>query len=323
MVQAAVESVAGAAFTLLRAPGAFISGTLVGTYQGGRLGFDAEHKVTPESVSLGMVSTNLIEGLAKSATGGYLIAGVTGAAIGVAQEAAFEAADIFMFIKGGAANELGSKVHNALTEKVTPGQGLLSGAGRGMVAGAVSAGKAGAVTGFNEGKGAIAGTVEAVRAIPQEARRASSLPSGVLRKVGAAVAGTVGAVLSAPAGLAFGLLKSTSSSGNAPSETKRKVAAIGSAAAVGAAVGYLAGPLGIGVGAAVGAAVGLLNSTSKENFSAGVASSIEMATQDDTDLQHPVGNKYRDIIQGTGVGGLAGMRQGWDAGVKLFEEGRT
>lgn len=318
MFQDAVEKVAGLAFGLIRTPGALVSGTLVGAYHGARSGANAEHVVTPKSVSLGMVSTNVVEGLIKAGAGGFWLLGPTGAAIGLAQEAAFEAADVFMFIKGGAANEIGTKVHTALSERVAPGEGLISGGAKGLAAGAVSATKAGAISGFNEGKGAIAGTFEAVREIPSEAKLAKPLPSGVLRKIGGAVAGVVGAALAAPAGLAFGLLKSTSDSGEPPSQTKRKLAAVGSAAAAGAAIGYLAGPLGIAVGGALGAVVGLVGGTSREEFSDGVAQSIARSQHDDTDLQHEVGNKYRDIIQGTGVGGLAGLRQGWDSGVSLF-----
>ena len=66
------------------------------------------------------------------------------------------------------------------------------------------------------------------------------------------------------------------------------------------------------VGGAVGALIGLLSAGSKDGFVPEIQRSVSRAKSDDGDLGHDVANKYRDIIQGTGVGGLAGMRAGWD-----------
>ena len=58
--------------------------------------------------------------------------------------------------------------------------------------------------------------------------------------------------------------------------------------------------------------IGLLSAGSKDGFVPEIQRSVSRAKSDDGDLGHDVANKYRDIIQGTGVGGLAGMRAGWD-----------
>ena len=97
------------------------------------------------------------------------------------------------------------------------------------------------------------------------------------------------------------------------SENKRKIVSAASTALVGVAAGALGGIPGMALGAVVGAAVGLIGPSTKSAFVDNVSRSIERAEQNDSDLGHQVGNKYRDIIQGTGVGGLAGMRGAWDA----------
>lgn len=310
LAQNAAEKVAGVAMAALRVPGALVGGTLVGGYSGAVMGHNEDHGVTPESVSKGMVVLNVAEGLVKSGVAGFMVAGPTGALVGIGQEIVQESADLFMFVKGGGANFMGQTVFDTLTEKVDAGGGLLKGGARGMAFSAVSATKAGAVTGMNEGKGAVAGTVEAFREIGAEIREAKPLSGNPLLKMARAAAGAVSAVMAGPAGLAVGLLQSTSEKEISP--TKQKLLAAGATAATGVAVGAFVGPLGMAVGGAVGALIGLLSAGSKDGFVPEIQRSVSRAKSDDGDLGHDVANKYRDIIQGTGVGGLAGMRAGWD-----------
>ena len=274
------------------------------------MGRDADHGVTPESVSKGMVVVNVAEGLVKSGVGGFLVAGPTGAIVGMGQEIVQESADLFMFVKGGGANFMGQTVYDSLERHVEAGAGLLKGGARGMAFSAVSATKAGAVTGMNEGKGAVAGTVEAFREIGPEIREAKTSTGNPLLRMPRAAAGAVGAVMAGPAGLAVGLIQSTSE--REISSTKQKLLSVGATAATGVAVGAFVGPVGMAVGGAIGGLVGLLSAGSKDGFVEEVQRSVGRAKSDDEDLGHEVANKYRDIIQGTGVGGLAGMRVGWD-----------
>ena len=108
----------------------------------------------------------------------------------------------------------------------------------------------------------------------------------------------------------MGLLQSTSEKEISP--TRQKLLAAGATAATGVAVGAFVGPVGMAIGGAVGALVGLLSAGSQDGFVTEIQRSVSRAKSDDEDLGHEVANKYRDIIQGTGVGGLAGMRAGWD-----------
>jgi hypothetical protein len=312
LVQDAAEKLLGVGMAALRVPGALIGGTLVGGYSGAVMGHNEDHGVTAESVSKGMIVLNVAEGLVKSGVGGFLVAGPTGAMIGIGQEIVQETADLFMFIKGGGANYMGQTVYDTLQTKVEPGGGLIKGGARGMAFSAVSSTKAGASTGFNEGKGAIAGTVEAFREIGPEISAAKRLKGNLLQKMGRAVAGAVGAVLSGPAGLAIGLVQSTSDSDKEMSLKKQRILSVGATAATGIAAGAFGGPVGMVVGGLVGAVAGLVSAGSKAGFVPVVKESLARAELDDGDLGHEVGNKYRDIIQGTGVGGLAGMRAGWD-----------
>jgi hypothetical protein len=310
--QQVAERIGGVAMGAFRIPGALFAGTVVGTYSGARMGASTEHGVTSESVSKGMVCVNVAEGLVKASVGGFLVAGPTGAVVGFAQEAVREAADVFMFVKGGSANSLGTSVHQALSQKVEAGSGTIGGAAKGLAAGAVSATKAGAKTGFNEGKGVMAGTFGAAREIKSEARLAKSLKGHMVMKAARALAGSVSAVLAAPAGLAIGLIQSTSSAEKPLSANKQRLISSGATAATGVALGAFAGPLGMAIGGVVGGVVGLLSAGTRADFQTTIASSMARAKNDDDDLGAEVANKYRDIIQGTGVGALAGMRAGWD-----------
>jgi hypothetical protein len=312
VVQDAAEKVMGVALAAFRVPGALVGGTVVGGYSGAAMGYSEDHGVTPESVSKGMVVVNVAEGLVKSGVGGFLMAGPTGALVGIGQEVVQESADLFMFVKGGGANFMGQTVYNTLESKVKPGGGLLEGGAKGMAYCAVSSTKAGATTGFNEGKGTVVGTVEAFREIGSEIREAKPLKGNFLQKTAGAVAGAVGAVLAGPAGLAIGLVQSTSDSGKEMSLKKQRILSVAATAVTGLAAGAFGGPVGMVVGGIVGAVAGVLSAGSKDGFVPAVKQSLDRAKLDDGDLGHEVANKYRDIIQGTGVGGLAGMRAGWD-----------
>ena len=311
-VQGTAEKVMGVAMAAFRVPGSLVGGTIVGGYSGAAMGHSQDHGVTPEGVSKGMVVVNVAEGLVKSGVAGFMVAGATGALVGIGQEVVQESADLFMFVKGGGANYMGQTVYDTLQKKVEPGGGLVKGGARGMVFSAVSSTKAGATTGFNEGKGTVVGTVEAFREVGNELREAKPVQGNLLQKVARAIAGTVGAVLSGPAGLAIGLVQSTSDSDQEMSLKKQRVLSVGATAVAGIAAGAFGGPVAMVIGGLLGAGAGLLSAGSKDGFVPVVQGSLTRAKHDDEDLGHEVANKYRDIIQGTGVGGLAGMRAGWD-----------
>ena len=317
LIQDGFEKAAGGLMALFRAPSALVSGAVVGGYQGLRSGNDVSYKTTPEAISKGLLITNVSFGLLRSGGLGYMVAGPMGAAVAFANESVTEAGDVFMFIKGGSANQLGRDVHAGLSKSVEPGSGAAKGALKGLVSGTVSATKSGTISGFYEGKGAIAGTVEALKEIPNEMKAAKKLPTGLLKKSAALVAGVVGAVLGAPPGLAQGLVMSTSSSNKPPSARKRKLIALGGTAALGAAIGFVAGPLGAALGAGAGALLSLLGPGSREDFNQGVSESVSRSKEDNEDLGHQVGNNMQRIVESIGVGGLAGMREGWDRGVAL------
>jgi len=298
----------------LRIPSSLIDGTLIGCYQGARMGRSQDHGITAKEVSKSLVYVNLTEGLVKAGACGFVVAGPTGAAVALTQEGVRSAADVFMLVKGGSANALGTSVHEALTNRIEAGGGAWRGGAKGLVTGAVSCTKAGAKTGFSEGRGAVAGTCEAAAEIKNEFSLAKPLRGHVLARAARAAAGAVSGLLAAPAGLLLGLIQSSSSS-EARAElsvSKQRLVSVGASTAMGAAVGALGGPLGIALGGVAGGMVGLLGAGSASNFQESVSQSLTRAQEDDLDMGTDVANKYRDIVQGSGVGAWAGFRLGWD-----------
>lgn len=319
-VRGSLEKLAGAAVGLFRIPGSFIAGTLVGTVSGTAIGRSEEHGVTPENVSKGLAAANVTGGLIRSSALGFMVGGPVGAAVAAGHECISGGFDLYMFFKSGSAKEQGTHLHESLTKHVKAGGGAVRGGAKGLVVGGVSAAKGGAITGANEGKGIVSGIFEGLKELPAEAKLAKGLKGEPLLKAATATGAAVGALLAAPAGVAFGLIEGASTSlvrlKEKPKKEvgpiKRHLIAAGATAAAGGAIGSLAGPVGIGIGAAIGAVVGLLGPGTKESFQDTIATSIERARRDDDDLESPVANRYQDILQNAFVGGMSGMRQGWD-----------
>ena len=88
---------------------------------------------------------------------------------------------------------------------------------------------------------------------------------------------------------------------------------------IGGLAGSFAGPAGIAVGVGVGALASLLGPSSKSKFVEETTSSLKRAQTDDGDLGSEVGNNRRDLVQNVITGTLSGARQGWDAGVTVWQ----
>lgn len=323
LVQKGLGALAGSAMACVRAPSAFIAGSIVGIYKGAQIGRSADHGVTPKDTTNVMMVASVTAGLMRSGAAGFMAGGPIGAAVGLAQEAVFGGADTYMMIKGGSAREQGTKVFETLNEQIEAGCGTFKGAAKGLSVSGISGGMAAVKTGFGEGNGAVSGIFEGLSEISAEVKEAKPLKGNPLLKMAKAVAGAVSATLAAPAGLVFGVMEGASSSlleldvepKKPVSPVKRKLIAAAATAGAGVAAGFLVGPLGMAVGGVVGGIAGLLGPGKEESFQKEIGKSIQRARLDDVDTGNPVGEKYRDILQNVVVGGLAGMRQGWDKAV--------
>jgi hypothetical protein len=312
-----LEKGAGAMNAIVRAPGALLSGLLIGGYQGARKGADADFSIKPESVALAVVVSNAILSLAKGAIAGYLLLGPAGAMATGLKEAGESSIDLYLFVKGGSAKVVGQDMTAALNEKVEGGEGALSGGFTGAVAGATSGTRAGLKTGYQEGQAAASGIIEGLKEIPKEFEGAGELKGPFWKRALSVASGVLTAAFAAPAGLALALLKG-SKGDKAVSPSARYGAAAASGALAGGAAGSFLGPVGIVVGAGLGALAGLIGPTSRKGFEAKLSSSLRRASADDSDMGSEVGNNRRDLLQRLVTGTVSGTRQGWDAGKVLL-----
>ena len=318
LIRDVVEKGVGVINAVTRLPESLISGLAIGGYQGARKGADENYTIRPESVATGLVVSNTLQSVAQGAIGGYLLLGPAGALANAAKEAGQASFSTYLFVKGGAAKEMGQEMTDAINKRVESGVGGVEGGFKGAYAGSVSGVKAGAKTGFQEGRAAASGAIEGLKEIPREFKDANSLEGPFWKRVLSAASGVLSAAFAAPAGLAMSLLK-----GKTGDKDVSAVARIASSAAGGAVIGGLAGsfagPIGIAIGAGVGATVALLGPTSRASFAEETEKSLLRAKADDGDMGSEVGNNRRDLVQKVITGTVSGVRQGWDSGVSVWQ----
>jgi hypothetical protein len=312
-----VEKGAGVVSAIAKVPGGLISGLTVGTYQGARKGANADFTIRPESVALGVVTANAVQGVAQGLISGFLLLGPAGALAGTVKELGESGVGLYLFVKGGSAKAVGEQMAAAIDQKVQPGEGPFEGGIHGAIAGTVSGVKAGAKTGFQEGQAAASGVIEGLKEIPREFSGAQELKGPFWKRALSLASGVASAAFAAPMGLALSLMKGTNGD-KTVSTGVRYAASTASGALMGCLAGTVMGPVGMLVGAGVGAVVGMLGPTSKKGFEAGLESSLARARADDGDMGSEVGNNRRDLVQTIVTGTVSGARQGWDAGAGLL-----
>lgn len=320
LVQKGLGAVAGAAIACVRAPTAFVSGSIVGVYKGWQIGRKSDHKASAQNTAHCMMFAGTTSALLRTGTLGFLAAGPIGAAVAIGQQSLISGADTLLAIKGGSAEEQGKEVFETLEQGIEAGGGALKGALKGFSISGISGGKAALKTGFGEGNGAVAGLFEGIREIPEELASAEAPKGKGLTRIARAVGGAVGAALAAPGGLVFGLLCSMNSGDEKPSKElsplKRRLVATASTAAAGAALGFALGPVGMVLGGVAGGLTGLTGRSAQGRFQEEVKESVERAQANNQESSNPVGDKYRDMLQGMIVGGASGVRQAWNGSVE-------
>ncbi len=312
VVRDIVERGAGVVGSVMRVPGSLISGLGIGGYQGAKKGADAEFEITPKSVATGLVASSALQSLAQGAITGYLLLGPVGAALSAGKEAAEASVGLYLFVKGGSAEEMGKRMAGDINAKVTGGEGGFRGGLRGAGAGAVSAVRSGASTAYQENRGAASGVLDGLAEIPQEFKKAKGPRGKAWRQALTVAAGTVSAAMALPAGIVMSLIKGKEADTDV-SAPVRYATGVASATLVGGLAGAVFGPPGVIVGGAIGAVIGLLGPASKKDFVAGIDESVNRARANDGDMGSAISNERRDLVQKIIVGTTSGVRQGWDA----------
>lgn len=310
-----VERASGVVTAVTRIPANFVSGVLVGGIQGARRGGNGEP--TAESSAVGQVALNTVQNTVIAAATGFAVAGPVGAAINVATDSVGTGAGIYCFVKNGGAKEMGQHLNEAIEKSVKPGEGVVTGFVKGAVAGGGRGTTGAAKTGFREGKGTAAGVIDGLGETLKEFARAKAPKKNVVLAALGTGLGVVRGAMSGPTGAALSLFYKPATNEIKPSTATRLAVSAGTGAATGAAIGMLAGPVGAAVGAGVGALFNLLGPTSKQSFADKIARSVRRARRAEDDLGSEVANNNRNMMQGIIVGGLAGVRHGWDSGAEL------
>jgi hypothetical protein len=318
LVRDIVEKTAGVISAAVRLPNSVVAGLTVGGYQGGRKGHHEEFTIKPESVAVGVTVANAATSVAKGAALGFLTLGPAGAATFAVKEGAESSLNLYLFVKGGSAKDVGEEMAQAIDGKVEAGGGAIKGAWKGAVAGTVSGTKAGAKAGFQEGRGTASGVLEGLKEIPREFEGAGELRGPLWKRALATAAGALSAALAAPAGLVLALMKGKQGDKVVSTGGRLAASAVGGAL-MGGLAGAALGPVGVVVGAGTGAVAGLLGPSSKKSFDAHLTSSLRRAQADDGDMGSEVANNRRDLVQKVVTGALSGTRQGWDAGKELLQ----
>lgn len=313
-----VEKTVGVINAVGRIPQSLLSGVAVGGYQGARKGASADYVISPKSVATGLVVSNALQSIAQGAIGGYLLLGPAGAMANAAKEAGQAGFNTYLFVKGGSAKEMGEEMAQAINAKVVSGTGGVEGGFKGALAGSVSGVKSGAKTGFQEGRATASGAIEGLKEIPREFKEAGGLKGPWWKRVVGTVTGVLSAAFAAPAGLAMSLLKGKDGDKEVSTGARLAVSAA-SGAVIGGLAGSFAGPIGIAIGAGIGAVASLLGPSSKAAFEDQTEASLKRAKADDGDMGSEVGNHRRDLVQKVITGAASGARQGWDAGVTVWQ----
>ncbi len=315
------EKAGGAVSALGRIPTAVISGAAIGGYTGYRKATDADYRPEAKPITPALLAAEGIQGVLKGALLGYGLLGPAGAALSGVKELGQSSVGLYLFVKGGSAEEMGTLLAEAVDSKVTSEHSAAGGAVRGAAAGSVTNAKNGARTAYMEGRAAASGTLEGFGQIPREVREFRSVEAKGWKGAGVKLAAAMGAALAAPPGVALGVLDSLEETTAPVSRGKRLTALIGANAVLGAAAGFMmGGPVGSAVGGAVGAVSGIVPGHHRKGLAEGVAESLERTRSGASDLGHEIANKRRDLISSVIVGGASGARQGWNAVAKSMDK---
>jgi hypothetical protein len=300
--------VANAAYKI---PASIVSGAVVGGYQGIRRGLDKDYEVTPRSAALSHITVSTTQGQLQAAVLGFMLGGPAGAITNMALDGLSAGPGVFVFIKGGSAEETGDRLASAFNKNIQGGEGVVSGLAKGIGTGVVSSVQAAAVTGYREGKGMASGLVEGTTALPEEFGKVQK-PRGPLIRT--AVASGLGVASSVLSGATGAILPLVSGKKNAPPGiVKRLAVTAASGAAVGALAGSFGGPIGMAVGGGVGMLLNLAGPAPKREFAEKVLDSVKQQNQEPGDLGSEIANNNQSMFQSVFVGFASGVTNGWNA----------
>lgn len=309
----------GVANAAYKIPATIVSGAVVGGYQGIRRGLDKNYEVTPRSAALSHISVSTAQGQLQAAVLGFMIGGPAGAITNMALDGLSAGPGVFVFIKGGSAEETGDRLASAFNKNIKPGEGVLTGLAKGIGTGVVSSVQAAAVTGYREGKGMASGLVEGTTAVPKEFGKVKGPRGPLLRTAVASTVGVASSVLSGATGAVLPLVSGEQK--EAPGIVKRLAVTAASGAAVGVLAGSFGGPIGMAIGGGVGMLLNLAGPAPKKEFAAKVLDSVKQQNQEPGDLGSEIANNNQSMFQSVFVGFASGATNGWNAVVASPEKG--
>lgn len=314
-VQDLFEKTAGVCSAAFRIPTNVASGIIVGGVQGFRKGSGRTEKLSPQATAIGQVGLNTVWGQGYAALTGFLIGGPVGMVTSMVMDGIGATAGIYVFVKSGAAKEVGKRLADSIDSAVKSDDGGLVGTAKGVGAASQASLKAAAVTGFREGKGSVAGLVDGAKAAAEQFKF-TRIPRGqLLRSSLRVAAGVATGIMAAPAGVVVALatqLEEREEMGL----TKRLLIAGGSGAVLGASMGYLGGPVGMLVGAGLGAAVNLLGPASSKGFSQRIMVAVRRTEKKKDDLGSDIANNNRALFSKGILGAAAAATHVWNDAVR-------
>jgi hypothetical protein len=305
------EGTVGLANAAYKIPASIVSGAVVGGYHGVRKGLDRDYEVSARKAAISHITVSTIQGQLQAGVVGFLLGGPAGAITNMALDSLSAAPGVFVFIKGGSAEETGSRLSTAINNGVKPGQGAVTGLAKGVGAGVVSSVKAAAVTGFREGKGMASGLIEGTSALPGEFAKLEKPKGPLLRSAMASGIGIASSVLSGAAGAVLPLISGEEK--KSPGLLKRLAVSGATGAATGAAIGAFGGPVGMAVGGGVGMLLSLAGPAPRQDFAEKVLDSVRSQDRNDDDLGSEIANNNQSLFQSVFVGFSAGATNGWNA----------
>ncbi|MGE0493847.1 MAG: hypothetical protein AB7S38_31855 [Vulcanimicrobiota bacterium] len=328
LVQRSLEAmggVAGATVELMNSVGPSVVTGAVAALQVGRASEEERAKISTRALEITMVG-QLLLGL-----GVYAVshASLVGLATAAATKGVFGGAWTKLYSESGASSRIAEGLRHRVEAVVTPaddtGERLIKGVAVGLAAGLIGSAR----VGYKEGKGAVGGTIDAVKRLPATlATRVKNLAttrgwSSPARIATGLVTGSVGAALCAGIGLAQGF---TDALGDKMDAAKHRRWLTLEGALAGAATGLL---LGGAPGLAVGSVLGL----AATSLVARVESRHDLDRQITADIQaqldevkrttyqegDQVADTYRRALQGLSVGLAAGVEAGFNRFAELAQ----
>ena len=311
MIREVFEGTVGVANAAYRIPASIVSGAVVGGYQGVRKGLNKDYEVSPRSAAVSHITVSTVQGQLQAGVVGFLLGGPAGAITNMALDSLSAGPGVYVFIKGGSAEETGSRLSTAINKSVKSGEGVVVGLAKGIGAGVVSSVQAAGVTGFREGKGMASGLIEGTSALPGEFAKLKKPKGPLLRSALASTMGVASSVLSGAAGAVLPLISGRET--QSPSLLKRLAVSAATGAATGAAIGAFGGPTGMVIGGGVGLLLSLAGPAPTKNFAKNVLESVQSQDRNDDDLGSEIANNNQSLFQSVFVGFSAGATDGWNA----------